>query len=199
MTPVEPRQGRQHNSGSWTALFGCLSGHWISMGLILVSVSTQQKLKDAEKKLQQCFEENLLFLLISMSWSSFINIRLYTVGYWIITIFTTTFTIILHLLIPRLPALPEHRNLCIPSGTVLLMLSVIYNFTFLMTVSVSMLFVDAPVLRVESVLTYLSQQTQKRQPLQRLLPVCSFDPHDILLNSSDDVRPDIVRFIQTAF
>ena len=65
MTPAEPGQGRQHNSGSWTALFGCLSGHWISMGLILVSVSTQQKLKDAEKKLQQCFEENLL--LISMS------------------------------------------------------------------------------------------------------------------------------------
>ena len=44
-----------------------------------------------------------------------------------------------------------------------------------------------------------TQQTQKRQPVQRLLPVCSFDPHDILLNSSDDVTPDIVRFIHTAF
>ena len=44
-----------------------------------------------------------------------------------------------------------------------------------------------------------TQQTQKRQPVQRLHPVCSFDPHDILLNSSDDVTPDIVRFIHTAF
>ena len=33
----------------------------------------------------------------------------------------------------------------------------------------------------------------------KIISLCSFDPHDILLNSSDDVTPDIFRFIHTAF